>query len=183
MAVPKLQNWLDHGIDFDNRLIYLSGDVNEQMAAIGVKGIFALDMAAKKGDEPITIILSSDGGCWYAAMAIYDAILHATNKVNVVVVGQAMSMAAVILQAANERIVAPNASIMIHVGSHEFSGHPENFKRWAEEDKRMTTRMEDIFVSTSGLARAKIREMLKFDTILTAQEAVELGFADRVLGQ
>jgi ATP-dependent Clp endopeptidase proteolytic subunit ClpP len=169
-------NWdgNDSGVDF-------------VMAERMVKGLHILDRMAPKppGNGDITILMNNPGGDWYHGAAIYDAIKGCENHVTIRVLGHAMSMGALILQAADERVLAPNARVMIHYGDAGSGGHAKNLMRWAREYERLNEKMEDILLERirekqPKFAKARIKELLKFDTIFSAEEAVELGLADRV---
>lgn len=162
--------------------------VDYAMAERVVKGLHVLDCTSPKPpqDGSITVLMNNVGGDWYHGMAIYDAIRACENHVTIKVVGHAMSMGAVILQAADERVVHPNARIMVHVGyqSHA-SNHPRIVQKWAEEYKKVDAQLEEIFLARirekhPTFSLEKVKELLLFDTILSAQEAVDLGLADRI---
>jgi ATP-dependent Clp endopeptidase proteolytic subunit ClpP len=193
----NLENFLEYGIDFDNRTIYMGshfyddegGDsgVDFVMADRTVKSLVALDRIAPGGDQPITIIMNNPGGDWYHGMAIYDAIKSCKNHVTIMVYGMAMSMGAVILQAADERVMAPNARFMIHYGTMgSRNTHAKIFTKWAEENEKLSTKMEDIFLEKiqqvkPNFTRKQLEKMLDYDTILSAEETIALGLADKVL--
>lgn len=138
-------------------------------------------------EEPITVILNNPGGDWYHGMAIYDAIKNSKCEITVTVYGHAMSMASVILQAADKRIMAPNAKLMIHYGSMGSSStHSKIFDKWSEENKKINLTMEDIYLERMREKHpefpiSKLRKMLNFDSILNAEETVRYGLADEVL--
>lgn len=157
------------------------------MAERMVKGLHILDRMAPKppANGDITILMNNPGGDWYHGAAIYDAIKACENHVTIRVLGHAMSMGALILQAADERVLAPNARVMIHYGDAGSGGHAKNLMRWAREYERLNEKMEDILLSRirekqPKFAKARIKELLKFDTIFSAEEAVAIGLADRV---
>lgn len=154
-----------------------------QMAERMTKALHILDAQAERD---ITVVMNNPGGHWYHGMAIFDAIKGCRSHVTIRATGYVMSMGSVILQAADKRIMTPNARMMIHYGTDAFDGHSKIFKRWAVEADRVNREMEDIYLSKiqakhPDFTRAKLQKMLNFDTILTAQEAVDLGLADEIL--
>lgn len=187
----------DYDIYVPNRTIYmgsLESDISEgesgvdaAMAERVIKGLHLLDNSAPTGDKPITVIMNNPGGDWYHGMAIYDAIKACKNHVTVIVYGYAMSMGSIILQAADERVLAPNARMMIHYGTMGMGDtHTKIFRKWADETKKIDKKMLEIYmdrikVKHPNFSKSKLDEMCNFDTILTAEEAVELGLADKVL--
>ena len=191
-----LDRFFDYGVDPNSRTIYVgsvyedseSGEsgVDSQLADKVVKAIYLLDSQAPNGDKPITIILNNPGGDWYHGMAIYDAINSCQNHITIKVFGMAMSMGAVILQAADERVIAPNAKIMIHYGEAGTYSHSKIVKKWAAEFDKIDKKMMEIFLEQirkkhPDFKDRKLDKMLDFDTILSAEEAVNLGLADRIL--
>lgn len=193
-----VDKWFDYGLNLTTRTIYIGsvskeGDeesgVDNQMAENVIKSLSVLESNAPDGDKPITIIMANPGGEWDYGMAIYDAIKNCRNHVTIKVFGLAMSMGAVILQAADERIISKNSKIMIHYGSIGIpETHTHVFEKWAEESKKINIDMENIFLDkikekNPKFQKKKLQKMLEFDTILNSTEAVQLGLADKILGE
>jgi ATP-dependent Clp protease protease subunit len=189
-----LEHFHGHHIYLPTRTIYIGSikdddngesGVDSLLSASVIKNLHVLDY---KTDEPINIILNNPGGDWYHGMAIYDAIRHCKNYVTVTVFGHAMSMSSIILQAADERVIAPHTKIMIHDGWLGLEGEVGTVLKWAEEEKKVVTEMENLYLKRiqtkyPKFTRNKLRKLLERDTILTASEAIELGLADKLLGE
>jgi ATP-dependent Clp protease protease subunit len=186
-----VDKFYDYDIYIPTRTIYIGSvaythddeetSVDFAMAERAIKGLHLLD----KKDGNITVLMNNPGGDWYHGMAIYDAIKGCNNHVTIKVSGHAMSMGAVILQAADERVLAPNSSVMIHYGYDGVYNTAKNFQIWAEQSKKLDKVMEDIFLEKikekhPKFTRAKLRGMLDPDTILTPTEAIELGLACKI---
>lgn len=160
--------------------------VDASMAERLIKNLTILD---NLNNEPITIIMNNPGGDWYHGIGIYDAIANAKSHVTIKVYGMAMSMGAVILQAADERVISPRSKFMIHYGTMAINNtHSKIFDKWSEENKKINKEMEQIFLDKirekhPDFKLKKLEEMLNFDTILTARETVDLGLADKVIGE
>lgn len=187
----------DYDIHIPTRTLYMGslsidpyeGDsgVDAHMTERMIKGLHLLDNSDESLDKPITIIMNNPGGDWYHGMAIYNAIKSCKNHVTIVVYGHAMSMGSIILQAADERVMAMDASLMIHYGEDGFHGHSKSFEVWAEQSKKLNKRMEQIYIERIRKKHPKFRMdklkgMLAFDAIMSTQEAIELGLCDKVLG-
>lgn len=184
----------DYGLYLPQRTIYIGSEqFDSDMQESGTDALMAERVIKNltimgQSEDPITIILNNPGGDWYHGVAIYDAIKTCKSHVTIKVYGMAMSMGAVILQAADERIMAPNAKLMIHYGTMGLSStHSKIFDKWSAENKKINLCMEQIFLEKikekQPLFRLKrLKELLNFDTILDAQSAVNLGLADKVLG-
>jgi ATP-dependent Clp protease protease subunit len=174
---------MDHGLDLSSRTIVLFGEIEDYTAEPILKAIHLLDHSAGK----ITIKLSTIGGDWYAGMAIYDAIANAENPIKIIGSGAVMSMGGIILQAADERVLTQNATVLVHYGSDWCGGHVKDLERRALENKRTGVIMEDIFLSVihakhPEYTREQFKQQFAFDVYMSAQEAVEFGLADSILG-
>ncbi len=181
----------DYDLYIPSRTIYM-GSVESSIdggesgveAVMAERVIKALHLLDQK-DEPITIIMNNPGGDWYHGMAIYDAIKACQSHVTVKVMGMAMSMGGVILQAADARIMSPNSRFMMHYGYMGWEGHSKTFDKWGDENKRINKEMEDIFLDKirkkhPAYTREDLEKALNHDTILSSHEAVALGLADKV---
>lgn len=191
--------WFDYNVELDKRIIFFGGvdtmsnqddpgAVDHYSVQLFIKGLLALDLAAPEGDQPIKVIMNSPGGAVYEGLAAFDAIKGCKNEVHVLVLGHAMSMGAWILQAADRRLMAPHATMMIHAGTDGYYGHPTDLKRRAKESARLDKLNADLYLKRirekhPKYTRAQVEKLLVFDTFLTAKEAVELGLADEVIGE
>ena len=186
-----VDKFFDYDIDIPHRTIYMgSADVSDEgesgtdavMAERVIKALHLLDQK----DEPITIIMNNPGGDWYHGMAIFDAIKSCQSEITIKVYGVAMSMGAVILQAADNRQLAPNSRVMIHYGYAGMDGHSKTFQKWADEFKKIDKEMEDILLEKirekhPTFKKEDLEKLLDHDSILSAKEAVNLGLADEIL--
>lgn len=153
MPTRDLDKWFDLNVDPDMRTLYMGSagysqddgetGVDHFMAEYLIKGMHSLESKNKK---PITIIMNNPGGDWYHGMAIYDAIKSSPCECTIKVYGHAMSMGSIILQAADRRIMMPNARFMIHYGYDGKSGHAKIVYKWADEGKRINWEMENIYL-------------------------------------
>jgi ATP-dependent Clp protease protease subunit len=189
-----ITHFFDHDIHVPTRTVYLgSAESSIEHGESGVDTVMAerlmksLHILDKVSDAPITIIMNNAGGDFIHGMAIYDAIKTCQNHVTIRVFGHAMSMGSVILQAADERILAPNAKIMIHYGVVGLGEqHAKTVYRWADEYKKYDQWMEQVFLDKiqekhPTFSAQKVRRMLEFDTFLSASQAVQIGLADSIL--
>lgn len=189
-----IDRFFDYEVYIPTRRLYIGSvtnldgneaGVDHQMAERAIKGLHILDSLAPAGDKPINIIMNNPGGDYYHGMAIYDAIKACNNHVTIRATGYVMSMAAFILQAADERVLTPNAGVMIHYGTSGTQGHAKDMMRWAKEYERLNSVMEETLLGRikekhPTFSREKIAKLLVFDTIYPASEAVALGLADRL---
>jgi len=181
----KVKNQIElfhsNNISIESRSILLSGEVDLDMFQEFFKNFHVLNST----EGTITIYINSEGGDLDQGKAIYDIIKSSKSYVRGVVYGEASSAASLILQACDERAMSKNSYIMIHIGQEGNSGHPDNRARWEAKYKldsewMMKVYLEKIKEKKPRFTKNKLTEMLRFDTILSAKEAIDLGLLDRV---
>jgi ATP-dependent Clp protease protease subunit len=182
----SLDRFYDYDIHVESRTIYIGDDkedgVNPRTSEFAIKAFHILQQAAP--DKEITVYLNSFGGCWFNGIAIYDAIKACPCPVTIYVVGSAMSMGSIILQAADQRIIYPNGTIMVHDGYEtRVDDIPKTFQNWAEYSKKSQQIMYEIYAERSGRTPGFWRKKCASDLILTAREAKELGLVDSIYGE
>jgi ATP-dependent Clp protease protease subunit len=174
----------DYHINLSTKTTWITGEIDEEQADRLSKNLSILD--SNQNNKPITIILDSSGGEVNQGLRMYNLICNCTNVVRIIVEGKAESMASIILQAGDERIMFADSHLMLHIGTEAFAeDHPENVKRWKAKAEIDTKRTEDIYLSRikekkKKFTRNQLKEMLNFDTILSPKEAMELGLVDRI---
>lgn len=176
-----------------DRIIFLTEVVDEPMANHIVAQLLLLE--SQNDSAPIVMYINSPGGSVSAGLAIYDTMQYISSPVHTIVIGQACSMGSFLAMAGEQgrRYVLPNARTMIHrvsSGTQGTSGSVhvqelefEDAKRRLEESKRINddlTRMYEKH-NTAGKTFDELYEIMKYDTYLTAQEAVDFGLADHVV--
>lgn len=178
-----------------DRIIMLDTDVNEHSSSLIVAQMLFLE--SENPDADILFYVNSPGGSVTAGMAIYDTMQFIKPDVSTIVLGQACSMGSFLAQAgaAGKRLVLPEARTMIHRVS---SGTPgtkgsvhvqdlqfEDARRGFEESVRINKRLTELYVkhNTAGKTYEQLYEAMKFDTFLSAEEAVAYGLADRVVSK
>lgn len=183
VKTDELDQWHDYNIYTPARLISLDGDIDLESATEFIKNIRLLDHVT---DQDITVLINSNGGSVRQGMAIYDAIKECDSKVITHATGPCYSMAAIIFQAGDERIMSDNATLMIHVGEEGYEpDHPVNIDRWLKESRRLGERADDILFQRIRQKKPRFKkeafkELLVFDTIYTSTKAVEMGLANRI---
>jgi ATP-dependent Clp protease protease subunit len=176
-----------------DRIVMLDTDVNEHTASLIVAQMLFLESESPEKD--ILFYINSPGGSVTAGLAIYDTMQFIKCDVSTIVLGQACSMGSFLAQAGakGKRIVLPEARTMIHRVS---SGTPgtrgsvhvqdlqfEDAKRSFEESVRINKRLTELYVrhNTKEKTYEELYETMKFDTFLSAGEAVAYGLADEVI--
>lgn len=148
--------------------------------AIGMLGLWS----RRSPGSDITVVLNSPGGGVTAGLALYDFIGELKAKGHQVTTetrGYAASMGGVLLQAGHERVIGPNAYLMIHEVSDLGIGKLSELKDQVEFAERLQERLLDILAERSTMTKQAIRRKWKRkDWWLDAEEAVKHGFADRI---
>jgi ATP-dependent Clp protease protease subunit len=176
-----------------DRIIMLNSVVEDNMANLIVAQMLFLE--AENPDKDINLYINSPGGSVTAGLAIYDTMQFIKPDVKTIVMGQAASMGSFLAQAgaAGKRYVLPESRTMVHrvsSGTRGTSGSVhiqemefEDAKRHLDESKRLNQRLTELYVkhNTAGKTYEELFETMKFDTFLSAEEAVANGFADRVI--
>jgi ATP-dependent Clp protease, protease subunit len=185
IAKESIDRFFDNHLHIETRTIYIGDEdegVNQVTARNAVKALHL--MCAQDREKPITIYLNSFGGCWFNGIAVYDAIKNCPAHVDCYVIGSAMSMGSIILQAADRRLIYPHGTVMVHDGYEtRVDDIPRTFQNWAEYSKRSQQMMYDIYAKRSGKPASFWRKKCSADLILTAKEALSLGLVDEIYGE
>ena len=123
-------------------------------------------------DQPVTITVMSGGGDAFASLGLYDFLKG--KDVTVRIYGIAASGAAIISAAARTTEMAAGAFLMIHNAYSVIDGQGEDVLESINE------RQVELFVAKTGMRKDKVKKMLEDETFLSAQEAYDMGFADKV---
>ena len=175
------------------RIVFLNGPVDDNSANVIVAQLLFLE--SEDSDKDINFYINSPGGMVTAGLSIYDVMQFIKPDVATYVMGQACSMGSFLAQAGakGKRYVLPESRTMIHRVS---SGTPgtsgsvhvqglqfEDAKRSFEESQRLNQRLTELYVrhNTAGKQYDELFETMKFDTFLSAAEAVEYGLADQIV--
>lgn len=167
-------------MNFDiTRTIYMSGEINSELAHRAMIAIETLD--CQEGD--IRIVLNSEGGAEGDGYAIYDRLRQCQNHIIIVGYGNIWSIAAAIFQAGDTKIMAPNASYMIHNGHIDTPGDmsQDAVVDLAKEIDKNNRKYYNILSEGSGQSLETIKEWCKEERFFSAQEAKEAGFCDYII--
>lgn len=144
-----------------------------------IMAIHELESDPEEGDHPIHLLINSSGGDWHDALAIYDAIQDCNAIVTCEVLGKAMSGAAVLAACCEQRWIHPNATVMVHDGTHGGEGDTRTFVQWGKAADRENKRMHALLAKHSNKSAAWWRNKCRYgDFIMSSSQAVELGLFD-----
>lgn len=187
-----VDNILDHGVDLKNRRIYFGSLASEdgdgsdftwRSVERAVRAIHIMETEAPK--KPIEFHMSSPGGDPYALLRLYDAIQSCSCQIKFFGSGEICSAATWIMACCDERYLTPNTCILIHdSGSYETGEVPAKLTDAyiaMDQERRLQDRLNKIYADNSRMPLEFWTEIVKRDVWLTAEEAIMLGLADKIV--
>lgn len=169
---------------FEDRIIFLGVQVDDASADDVMAQLLVLE--SQDPDRDIILYINSPGGSFTALTAIYDTIQYIKPDIQTVCLGQAASAAAVLLAAGTKgkRLALPNARVLIHqpalMGGDY--GQASDIEIQANEVLRMRQWLEETISRHCDRTADQVRQDIERDKILTAEQAVDYGLVDQVLG-
>jgi ATP-dependent Clp protease protease subunit len=162
------------------RIIFVTGEVEDHMAALIVSQLLYLESENPKKD--IWMYINSPGGVVTAGLAIHDTMQYIRPRVGTVCIGQAASMGSFLLASGEPgmRIALTNARIMVHQPSGGARGMASDIEIQAKEILRMRKRLNDLYAKYTGKPLKEIEKAMDRDTFLEADEAKAFGIVDDV---
>jgi ATP-dependent Clp protease protease subunit len=163
------------------RIIFITGPIDDDMSTLVVAQLLFLE--AENPKKEVAIYINSPGGTITSGMAIYDTMRFIRPPVSTLCVGQAASMASLLLAAGQKdlRFAMPNARIMLHQPSGGFQGQVTDIMLHAQEILDMKKRINQIYVNHTGQPAKRIEDALERDYFLTAEMAKDFGIIDKVI--
>jgi ATP-dependent Clp protease, protease subunit len=189
MPVPNVLEQTAQGVrqvDIYSRLLsqriaILTGEITDESADLLIAQLFYLEAEDQKKD--IYFYINSPGGIVTAGMALYDAMQFVRCPVSTICLGQAASMAAVLLAAGEKgkRLALPHSRILIHQPLGGASGQATDIQIQAKEIIRTREILNEILCEHTGQTMEVIRRDTERDFFLSAEEAVKYGLIDQVV--
>lgn len=183
-----LSDFFSHGVCTKTRTIWFEVGESENTDGKSLdtlsKQLLILESVA---NDPITIYMRNDGGDVGAGLAIYDMIASSSCHITIVGVDNCSSMGSIILQAADTRKLLPSSYLMVHEGEVSY---PPNSKmsvdNWRKHNEAQDNRCYEIYLNRINevdptFTKKKLLALLKCDTILSAEKALELGLIDDIV--
>jgi ATP-dependent Clp protease protease subunit len=164
-----------------DRIIFLGTPINDEVANIIVAQLLYLE--SDDPEKEIIVYINSPGGAVNAGLAVYDTMQYVRSPVATICVGQAASMAAVLLASGTpgRRMALPNCRVMIHQPHGGMQGQASDIEIHAREILRLRERLNEIVVKHTGQPMDKVKHDTDRDFIMNAEEAVEYGLVDEVM--
>jgi ATP-dependent Clp protease protease subunit len=164
-----------------DRIIFLGTPVDDTVSNIVIAQLLFLQMSDAKKD--IHLYINSPGGSVTAGLAVYDTMQFLTCDVNTYCIGQASSMAAVLLAAGTKgkRYALPNARILIHQPWGGVQGQASDISIQAKEILRLKDRLNEILAKHCGRTIEELARDTDRDRFMSADESKEYGLVDQVV--
>jgi ATP-dependent Clp protease, protease subunit len=165
-----------------DNIIFIGTPIDDNIANLVIAQM--LFLAQEDPEKDIQLYINSPGGSITAGMAIYDTMQYVKNDVTTICIGQAASMAALLLSAgqAKKRLALPNSRILIHQPSMGgLSGQATDIDIHAREILRMREITNQLLAKHSGQKLDKVEKDVERDFIMNSQQAKEYGIIDDII--
>ncbi len=164
-----------------DRIIFVDGEINDATADLVVAQLLFLESENPKKD--INLYINSPGGSVTAGLAIYDTMQYIACPVRTICIGQACSMAAILLAGGekNNRFILPSARVMIHQPSGGAGGQATDIIVTNREMQRIKALTVGILASHTGKSTDEVTKDIGRDYYMNADEAVAYGIVDKVM--
>jgi len=164
-----------------DRIVFLDGEIHDLSADLVVAQLLFLD--GQETEKDINLYINSPGGSVTAGLAIYDTIQHLKSNVQTICLGQAASMAALILTAgtAGKRMVLPSSRVLIHQPWGGAQGQARDIGIQSREIIRLKKMTIQYFANHTGKSIDQIAADMERDLYMSAEDAVAYGIADSIL--
>ena len=163
------------------RIVFINGAINDDVSSLVVAQLLFLE--AEDPDKDVNIYINSPGGVVTSGMAIYDTMNYIKCDVSTICVGQAASMAAVLLAAGakGKRFALPNARVMIHQPLGGAQGQATDIEIHAKEIIKLRGTLNKIMADATGQDIQKIQADTERDYFMSAAEAKSYGIIDKTI--
>ena len=164
-----------------DRIIMLSGEVNDQVASTIVAQLLFLE--AQDPDKDIYFYINSPGGVITSGLSMYDTMNYIKPDIVTICMGQAASMGAFLLSSGTKgkRYALPHARIMIHQPSGGAQGQSTDIQIQAQEIQRLKDTLNAILAEQTGKTAKRLEKDTERDNFMSSEEALEYGLIDKIL--
>jgi ATP-dependent Clp protease protease subunit len=164
-----------------DNIIFIGFPINDTIANLVIAQM--LFCSSDSPDKSIRLYINSPGGSITAGLAIYDTMQYVPNEVETVCVGQAFSIAAVLLAGGTrgQRYALPNSRILVHQPIGGAGGQASDVERHAKEILQWRDRLNEILAEQTGQPIERVAKDADRDFFMSADEAREYGLIDEML--
>ncbi|CAB3976388.1 ATP-dependent Clp endopeptidase proteolytic subunit ClpP [Candidatus Azoamicus ciliaticola] len=163
------------------RIIFIVGEINDEISSLIVSQLLFLE--SENQNKDIAIYINSPGGSVMAGLSIYDTMQFIKPEISTISIGQACSMAALLLSAGNKnkRYALPNSRIMIHQPLGSYSGQASDIKIHAEEIIKIRSNLNKILSKHTEKNIIDIEKDTERDYFMSAEDALNYGLIDKII--
>ncbi len=164
-----------------DRILFMGTAIDDQVSNLLIAQLLYLESEGPEKD--IHLYINSPGGSVSAGLAIYDTLRYIKPEIETICIGQAASMAALILSAGTKgkRLALPHSRIMIHQPMGGFSGQASDIDIHAKEILRLKEELNRILADSTGQPMDRIENDTDRDFFMSGEQAVEYGIVDRII--
>lgn len=164
-----------------DNIVFIGSEIDDNVANSVIAQMLYLEAENKK--KGISLYINSPGGNITSGLAIYDTMQFIQTEITTICVGQAASMAAILLAAGSsgKRYSLPNARIIIHQPYGGFKGQASDIAIQAKEILRMRENINSILTKHTLQSEEKIRSDIERDHIMTPDQAKDYGIIDEII--
>jgi ATP-dependent Clp protease protease subunit len=164
-----------------DNIIFIGDAIDDHLSNLVIAQLLFLE--AEDPDRDISIYINSPGGSVTAGLAIYDTMQFVRPDISTICIGQAASMAAVLLASGSpkKRFALPNSRVILHQPMGGFQGQASDIDIHAREILRIRHRLNQILVKHTGQTLDIIERDCDRDFIMTAEQSMEYGVIDQVI--
>ena len=166
-----------------DHIIFIGDSIDDGLSNLVIAQLLFLE--AEDPEKDISIYINSPGGSVTSGLAIYDTMQFVRPDISTYCVGQAASMAAMLLAAGKKgkRHALPNSRVIIHQPLGGVSGQATDIDIQAQEILRLRERLNEILVTHTGRSIEQVRQDTERDFIMTAMKGKEYGIIDKVISK
>jgi len=163
------------------RVIFITGPIEDYGASLITAQLLFLE--AENPKKEVHMYINSPGGVVTAGLAIYDTMQYIRPPVQTMCIGQAASIASLLLCAGKkgERYCLPNSRLLVHQPSASFYGQAADIARHAQEILKIKRRLNEIYAKHTGQSVEAVEKALDRDNYMTAEEAKNFGLVDQLM--
>ena len=164
-----------------DNIIFIGAEITDELANLVIAQLLYLE--AERPDREVSLYINSPGGSITAGLAIYDTMQFIKSEISTICVGQAASMAAVLLAAGTrgKRCSLPNSRIILHQPFGGYQGQAADVAIQAKEMLRIRERLYEILEKHTRQTRERIEADIDRDFIMTPDQAREYGLVDEIM--
>lgn len=164
-----------------DRIVFIDGEINDTTADLAVAQILFLE--SENPDKDISIYINSPGGSVTAGLAIYDTMKYVKCDIQTICMGQAASMAAILLAGGSKgkRYALPSSRVMIHQPRGGVEGQESDISILAREIIRLKKLSIEYLAKDTGKSVEEVASDIERDFFMSAQDALSYGIIDHVM--